>query len=90
MRTEIKNGEVILYGNNADFKVDTKRYYYTKSKNQNHFVKSEVQTPMGLSASEKEDALIALDRVYGERLSEQDNKNDEVNQDMEENNGLEK
>lgn len=83
MRTEIKNGDVILYGDHADFKIDTKRYFYVKRKNVNQFVKTEAQVPIGLERQEKIDVLIMLDRKAGEKLVDLEDNNKNKNEDSE-------
>ena len=77
MNFQNKNGEAILIGDVADFKIDTNRRVYAKRKDSMRYDYIEYQIPVGFSIIQKKQHLEMLHEKVRERLGvDEDNKNE--------------
>lgn len=80
MNFQNKNGEAILLGDVADFKVDTNRRVYVKAKESTRFQYIDYQIPVGYSTLQKKQHLEMLHNKVAERMGLDGENNNEMDQ----------
>ncbi len=81
MKTEIRNGEIIFYGDTITLKFDTKRKLYIKKNEDKIFKLTDYVLPeKGLKKYEKEKCLLEIHNRIIDNLDEQ--KSDEQDEEL--------